>query len=161
MLPQTFSIPKPLITYILENGRALRKLYKCCKYFYQRRTYCIVDKVKFEDEDTRQFTIDSKSYKIRDAEHLSNFHNIWITQKVTISDEEEDIIHQLISKIIRCDAEEMDIGAIDIVKTEFDILTKSRTVKILECYSITDDTNSSPVPIEDLLVNLVSAKDIE
>ena len=160
MLPQTLSLPKPLIAYILGNGRVLRKLFKCCKYFYYRRPYCIVDRVKFED-DTHRFTIDSKRYKIRDAEHLSNFHNIWVTKKIAILDE-EDIVHQLISKIVRCDAEKIYIKADGILKTEFDILTKSGNVKSLECsYSVTDDTNNSSVPVEDLMVNLVSAKDIE
>ena len=163
MLPQAFGLPRPIITYMIENPRGfpLRKLYNCCKYFYHRRSYCIVDEVKILNSyDNIRFIIDSKIHEVR---QLNALNNIWVTQKVIFLNER--MTHFLMSKNIRWDAKEVYIGrGTEILKSEFDILTKSGTVKKWESRSSIryhiyriDDFR---VPIEDLLANLLNAKDI-
>ena len=164
MRPQAFGLPRPIVAYMIENptGISLRKLYKCCKYFFHRRPlckgHCIIDEIKYIDfVSNLQFIIDSNSYN---GCQLNAFSYVWVTKKISFLD--EDRARELMSMNIRWDAKEVDIGGTEITKTQFDTLTKSGTVKKWESWNFikADNNDDSKVPIEDLLANLVNAKDL-
>ena len=149
---QKFSLPKYVMDLIIANATAslMKNLHYCCKYFYVRARFCIVDELCCDIEDC-EIGINDVAYAV-DTNHLEKLGNIWITNHLYFLIV-PDLKYETIPKIVRCDARTLFYHCRTLNMRHFKILAQSGTIEDLSLDTIiVDDINgNAKVAIEDVL----------
>ena len=103
MTQQNFPIRNPLLKYIFENAspNVMSKLFRTCKYFYRRKPYCIVEKLKFVRENYIKIKTKTEIIYVS-FDQLNSFDNFWVTK---LMDFQCCFPEKLLKRISRCNGE--------------------------------------------------------
>uniref|UniRef100_A0A914P446 F-box domain-containing protein n=1 Tax=Panagrolaimus davidi TaxID=227884 RepID=A0A914P446_9BILA len=162
-LPQEFSLPKPLILYILENASSylLKKLNKTCKYLFLKRNFTIIDKLVIFDEITTDgFKESISGYNV--TIHLSKLNRfkgkLWITDKLCAYYSAPNL-SSIVDKIVKCDIKNLDVHE-NITFNEFIILTASGNIEKIDLQNPIQYSNGTYLALDDLLLMIPKASNI-
>ena len=145
---QCFSFRTKFMKYLIKTANAvvMQKFHRCCKQFYKEAPYFIVDSIicdgyrRFENHQYDGCLI-STDEDIRDK-----IKNIWVTKKAIFY----ACPSELLDKVIRCEAAEIDIYDVGPSYKTFKNLTKSGNVDTLK-WDYINLPCGSIVPLEDIL----------
>uniref|UniRef100_A0A914PLR8 Uncharacterized protein n=1 Tax=Panagrolaimus davidi TaxID=227884 RepID=A0A914PLR8_9BILA len=151
IIPQEFSLPKPLIRYILDctNDILLRKLHQTCKYIFHIKPTPICYSIQ---GDTMATSFINEALLLNDIEHpplnnylLTNSLFAYINNPFFLSS-------TIIPSLSQCIAKYIKIGFQKLTFNELKFLIGSGNVESLDIFNskITDEKNEN-VPLEDIL----------
>uniref|UniRef100_A0AC34GXA4 F-box domain-containing protein n=1 Tax=Panagrolaimus sp. ES5 TaxID=591445 RepID=A0AC34GXA4_9BILA len=164
--PQQFSLPKPIIAYLMENANSehLKKLYKSCKYFFSKLEIIIIDNIKIRKHYKKYL---HNNYCLSVAPHdpiLAKLTSVWIVNEIDCFREYEDnlFIPTLIPKIKKCTIKKITIIDDDLWINEFKLLTKSGNVEVLNLDGVNIiDPKCTLMPFEDVISYIPNANHIQ
>ena len=98
---QNFPIRKPLLDFIFKNASAsvMSKLFRTCRYFYNRKPYCIVENITVLSDGAIQVELNNDKFRFEKIENMELFDNIWVANEINFFEWHPEM---LFNKIARC-----------------------------------------------------------
>uniref|UniRef100_A0AC34FCI4 F-box domain-containing protein n=1 Tax=Panagrolaimus sp. ES5 TaxID=591445 RepID=A0AC34FCI4_9BILA len=158
IISQEFSLPKPVIRYILDisNHALLRKLHKCCKYFFLKKPTPICYSIEVPTKETK-FNNEIVTLNPKDtvSPPIKNYYltTSLLAQNFGGKDETRLFLSTfVIPQLSQCDAKYVKIGYQKLTFKELKFLIGSGNVEVLELFDtkIIGDNNED-VPLEDII----------
>uniref|UniRef100_A0A914QST9 Uncharacterized protein n=1 Tax=Panagrolaimus davidi TaxID=227884 RepID=A0A914QST9_9BILA len=154
---QNFSMPDSIIFYIAKNPKTAElylKMVKTCKYFFVKNPIIILPTLKADDGKWRvnEKPLDFTKYNCK----------YWITGEIYASAYEsvdENILSPIIPKIYRCDVKRLYLYS-QVMSFDDLSLIVSSAEKIYLKNVIVKHSDSSDIPLEDIVAIAVKAKEI-
>uniref|UniRef100_A0A914QI13 Uncharacterized protein n=1 Tax=Panagrolaimus davidi TaxID=227884 RepID=A0A914QI13_9BILA len=156
IIPQEFSLPKPLIRYILEctSDILLRKLHQTCKYIFLQKPTPICYSIEVPTKTT---SFINEALLLNDIEHppLNNYlltNSLFARNFGNINYNPFFLSSTIIPSLSQCIAKYIKIGFQKLTYNELKFFIGSGNVELLEMFDskITDEKNEN-VPLEDIL----------
>uniref|UniRef100_A0A914NZI2 F-box domain-containing protein n=1 Tax=Panagrolaimus davidi TaxID=227884 RepID=A0A914NZI2_9BILA len=161
---QDFSLPKPLIAYILDNSdhRILRKLFSSCKYFYFKKQTPIC--YSFRTGSEIIFNAESLTLKPTSNQEFF-FKDTFITGGIYLKypfQPEVTFISNLIPRLYRCEAKYIKFYKQNMSFEELKFLIKHRGVVQLHLPNckIMDEKENDFVSLEQIMAYLPNVKSV-
>uniref|UniRef100_A0A914P0J6 Uncharacterized protein n=1 Tax=Panagrolaimus davidi TaxID=227884 RepID=A0A914P0J6_9BILA len=162
-LQQEFSLPKPLILFILENSGSylLKKLNKTCKYLFIKRNITIIDELSVFDETNEGYKESISGYdltlNLSKVDQLKN--NLWITDHLCACFSAQNL-SSIVDKIVKCDIKYLDVRE-SITLNQFKILTASGNIENIYLVNPVKYSDRTNLALDDLLLMVPKASIIE
>ena len=159
---QNFSLPRPLIPYILQTAdhKILRKLFASCKYFYARKRTPICYALRVSNKFAKD-PFNDRLFKKETLYISEKPENLVVVQKFYVSTcvyavfrplADPRSFSQLISKLHRCDAKYINLVGPEqsLSLEEFKFLVGHGNVSILNFMGSIVDSENNLIPLEDI-----------
>uniref|UniRef100_A0AC34FEX5 F-box domain-containing protein n=1 Tax=Panagrolaimus sp. ES5 TaxID=591445 RepID=A0AC34FEX5_9BILA len=166
---QNFSLPSTILKYVFENVtdyRVLRKLHLSCKYFLFNHDFLILNGL-FVSHNTYNETphISFMKYFLVIAPNhpvLWQLKNVWLAGMLRVSDSNNKLTASLLPMITRCHVTKIQLYNQCFTEDEFKILTKSRTLEVMDFSSVTvQKSDGSYLPFDDMIAMTPNLRELK
>uniref|UniRef100_A0A914QQC6 Uncharacterized protein n=1 Tax=Panagrolaimus davidi TaxID=227884 RepID=A0A914QQC6_9BILA len=165
---QDFSLPNPLINYIILNptkySNSYQKLLESCKYFYGKKAFLMVQQM-IHVNSTKWFFKHPWASKIKAYANpkfgedgfdvLKLNEKLWILKNLHIeSNDSPNAASLLTPKIYRCDVKILELRTQKLSLNEFKIFCQNVEKCILRESFVTDEKGHIEIPFETVLESM-------
>uniref|UniRef100_A0A914QJE7 Uncharacterized protein n=1 Tax=Panagrolaimus davidi TaxID=227884 RepID=A0A914QJE7_9BILA len=160
---QNFSIPMPIIRYMLTNGTVRQKniLYETCKQLFLLQPFPICCNITFTEKRSNKNCIIGQSLRLFRSPP-PKIGNLFLTKTLTIdAPKSSTVLSKLICKIAKCEIWSLDVVGQIISWKNLQFLLEAETIKhfsFIEGKIFANDENI--IPIEDVIEALPVADKI-
>uniref|UniRef100_A0A914PWQ9 Uncharacterized protein n=1 Tax=Panagrolaimus davidi TaxID=227884 RepID=A0A914PWQ9_9BILA len=165
IIPQGFSLPKPLIRFILDctNEILLRKLHQTCKYIFLQKPTPICYSIESENTVTTHFNKELLTFSYHTLPY--EFNNCLLTTSLLMNNLGQDwsyLSSTIIPSLSQCIAKYVEIRHQSLTFNELKFFIGCGNVELLKlyCTPIKDEKNEM-VPAEDIFQLVPKIRDFQ